>query len=93
MSERTQLHVGKSHFSVPKLTKRLFEIAMGAAITAVVILAVLTLDNLLTGKTGWYGGYRQWLRFIQQSDVLGTMLLTSAVTVVFVYWYRSQSRR
>jgi hypothetical protein len=93
MSERTQLHVGKTNYTVPKITKRLIEIVMGTVLTAIVILAVLTLDNVLTGKSGWYGGYAQWLKFMQQSDILGTMLLTAGVTVAFVYWYRGTSKR
>lgn len=93
MSDRTMLSVGAKSISVPKLTKRLIEIAASIGLTAVTVLAVLVLDNVLTGKTGWYGGYTTWLKFIQRSDILGTIILTAVVTVSFVYWYRAQGRR
>ncbi|MEL7303429.1 MAG: hypothetical protein AAGJ53_07020 [Pseudomonadota bacterium] len=93
MADRTQLHVGNKAFAVPTLTKRVFEAAMGFALTAAAILTVLTLNNLLTGRTGWYGGYTRWMKFIQQTDILGTMILTAVVTVAFVYWYRGKARR
>ena len=56
------------------------------AITAVAILIVLSLNNVLTTQTGWRQGFNTWLAFIRRSDILGTMVLTSAITVLSVYW-------
>ncbi len=93
MSDRTMLAVGGKSFSVPKLTKRLVEIAAAVGLTSFTVLVVLMLNNVLTGKGGWQRGYDTWLKFIGRSDILGTMILTAVVTVAFVYWYRSRSRR
>ncbi len=93
MSDRTQLAVGPKSFLVPKLTKRLVEIAVSSGLTMFTILAVLSLNNLLIGKNGWEQGYAIWLQFIQRSDILGTILLTASVTVAFVYWYRAFGKR
>ncbi|MEM7778259.1 MAG: hypothetical protein AAF732_21970 [Pseudomonadota bacterium] len=92
MSERTQLALGSKSLSVPKLTKRLIEIAVSTALTAVAMLAILTTNNLLIGKNGWERGYSIWINFIQRSDILGTVILTATVTVAFVYWYRARDR-
>lgn len=92
MSERTQLAIGPKTLSVPKFTKRLVEIAVSSGLTAVAILAILTINNLLIGKNGWERGYAIWMRFIQRSDILGTIILTAVITVMFVYWYRGRSK-
>jgi hypothetical protein len=93
MTDRTQLSIGRSNFSVPKLTKRLFEIVIASGLTSLVALAVITLNQMLTGRNGWQRGYDAWFQFIKRSDILGTMLLTAAVTVAFIYWQRSRDRR
>ena len=93
MSDRTMLAVGKKSFSVPKLTKRLIETAVSVGLTASTVLIILVLNNVLTGKGGWLRGYNTWLRFIQRSDIMGTMIITAAITVAFVYWYRGRTRR
>ncbi|MGF1650149.1 MAG: hypothetical protein ACFCUN_06845 [Hyphomicrobiaceae bacterium] len=93
MSDRTQLHIGKTNMSVPKVLKRALEIAMGVGLTAFAILVVLTLNTVLTGNGGWFGGYTLWMQFIQKTDVMATMILTAAVTVGFIYWYRAGARR
>ena len=92
MADRTQLAVGPKSFSVPKLTKRLIEIAASCVVTAAAILAILTINNLLIGKNGWARGYDIWSQFIARSDILGTIILTATVTVAFVYWFRAKSR-
>lgn len=93
MSDRTQLAMGTKSVSVPKLTKRLIEIAASAALTAAAMLAILTVNNLLIGKNGWEQGYTIWMKFIQRSDILGTVILTATVTVAFVYWYRAKQQK
>ncbi len=86
MSDRTMLAFGRSTYSVPKATKRAFQVLLAVAITAVAILIVLSLNNVLTTQTGWRQGFNTWLAFIRRSDILGTMVLTSAITVLSVYW-------
>jgi len=93
MSDRTMLAVGGKSFSVPKLTKRLIEIAASVGLTLFAALVVLVLNNVLIGKNGWERGYATWLKFIGRSDILGTMILTAAITVAFVYWYRGRNKR
>jgi ABC-type sulfate transport system permease subunit len=86
MSDRTMLAFGRNTYSVPKATKRVFQMALAVAITAAAILIVLSLNNVLTTQSGWRQGFNTWLAFIRRSDILGTMVLTSAVTVLSIYW-------
>jgi len=86
MSDRTMLLFGRSTYSVPKATKRALQVLIAVAVTAVTILVVLSLNNVLTTHSGWRAGFDAWLAFIRRSDILGTMVLTAAITVVSVYW-------
>lgn len=93
MSDRTMLAIGRSSFSVTRLTKRAVQTLVATALTATASLVILMLNNVLTAKSGWQQGFDVWLAFIRRSDILGTMLLTAIVTIVFVYWQREHERR
>jgi hypothetical protein len=90
MSDRTQLAIGRNSISVPRLTKRAVEAAIATALTSIVALVILVLNNVLTGRGGWVNGFDVWLSFMRQPAILGTMLLTALVTAVFLAWQRDQ---
>lgn len=91
MSDRTQLALGRKTLSVPRLTKRVLEVIVATAITGLVSLAVLLLNNVLTGRGGWLNGFEVWLAFIRQPNILGTIVLTAICTVGFLQWQRDNA--
>jgi hypothetical protein len=91
MSDRTQLAIGRNSISVPRLTKRAIEAAIGTALTALVAFIILVLNNVLTGRGGWIDGFEVWRAFMRQPAILGTMVLTSLVTVLFLTWQRDRN--
>lgn len=93
MSDRTQLAVGRSTFSVTRLTKRALQMVISAGLTAFSALVILMLNNVLTARSGFTQGFDAWYAFIRRSDILGTIILTAIVTVLFVYWQRDRERR
>lgn len=93
MSDRTQLAFGRSSFSVTRLTKRALQMAIASALTAFAAFIILMLNNVLTAKSGFSQGFDVWYAFIRRSDILGTIILTAMVTVVFIYWQRDNERR
>ncbi len=88
MSDRTQFAIGRNSISVPRLTKRIMEALVATGLTASLALVILVLNNVLTGRGGWLNGFEVWLAFIRQPDILGTMLLTSFVAVLYIAWQR-----
>ena len=86
MSDRTMVAFGRSTYSVTKLTKRALQVLVATGLTAAAILIVLSLNNVLTAHSGWRQGFDAWLAFIRRSDILGTIVLTAAITVASVYW-------
>ncbi|MFN3869614.1 MAG: hypothetical protein ACK4MF_11180 [Hyphomicrobiaceae bacterium] len=93
MSERTMLAIGRSSFSVSRLTKRALQTVAATALTAAASFLILMLNNVLTAKAGWQQGFDVWLAFIRRSDILGTMALTAIITILFIYWQRESERR
>lgn len=91
MSDRTQLAIGRNTISVPRLTKRALEVIIATSVTGAVSLAVLLLNNVLTGRGGWFNGFEVWLSFIRRPDILGTIVLTAICTVGFLQWQRDNS--
>ncbi|MCB1505098.1 MAG: hypothetical protein KDJ47_08990 [Hyphomicrobiaceae bacterium] len=93
MSDRTQLALGRSSFSVSRLTKRALQIVIASGLTAFATFLILMLNNVLTARSGFSQGLEVWYAFIRKSDILGTIVLTAMVTVVFIYWQRDRERR
>jgi hypothetical protein len=45
------------------------------------------------GRGGSFqAGWNAWLAFIKRPDILGTMVVTSVVTVLVIYWMRDRER-
>jgi len=94
MTEKTVLVVPGKKLSVPRIFKRVLQIAIAVALTAGVALAILVGNALLVpGKSKSPQGWDLWLTFINRTDILATMVLTALVTVAFVYWQRGHERK
>ncbi len=94
MVETTMLVVAGKGLSVPRVLKRLLQIAIAVGLTAAVFLVVIVGNGLLVGRqTSLQAGFNTWLAFVKRPEILATMILTALVTVVFVYWQRNQERR
>jgi hypothetical protein len=94
MVETTGLVVAGKRFPVPRLLKRLLQVAIAVALTAGVFFVMIVGNGFLVGRgTTLQAGYNVWLAFIRRPDILTTMVLTAFITVLFVYWQRNQERK
>jgi len=94
MLETTLLVVSGKKLAVPRLLKRILQVAIAVGLTAAVLLVVIVGNGLLVGRqASLQAGINLWLAFIKRPDILATMVLTALVTVRFVYWQRNQERR
>jgi len=90
MADKTTLVLPGNRFSVPKVFKRVVQVALAVGLTSLVALGVIA---MLTDKKGrLFKGVDQWLAFINRPDIMATMVLTALVTVMLVYWQRDQER-
>lgn len=94
MVETTTLVVAGRKMSVPRLFKRLLQVALAVALTAAVLFVVIVGNGFLVGRaTSFQAAVNTWLAFVRRPDILTTMVLTAFVTVLFVYWQRDRERR
>ena len=94
MVEKTVLALPGKKVSVPRVFKRVLQVALAAGLTAGVMLVVMLGNGLLTGRgASLQGGITTWLAFIKRPDIYTTIVLTAVVTVLFVYWQRDRERR
>jgi|SoiMethySBSTD1v2_1073268.scaffolds.fasta_scaffold4858945_1 hypothetical protein len=93
MSDTTQLVMAGRKMLVPRLLKRLVQVALAIVLTAGVFFVVIAGNGFLTGRTTFQAGYQAWLAFVRRPDILTTMVLTAVVTVLLVYWQRDKERR
>jgi uncharacterized membrane protein len=89
---KTMLVMPGKKFSVSKAIKRAVQAACGAAASAGVIGFLMVTNGLLTGRGTTMQWVNVWLNFVKRGDILATMLLTAATTVIFVYWQRDKER-
>ena len=91
--ETTKLLVAGNKLSVPRLLKRVLQIAIAVALTSGVFFLVIVGNGFLMGRgTTLQAGFNAWLAFIRRSEIFTTMALTAAVTVLLVYWQRDRER-
>jgi hypothetical protein len=94
MVETTILVVAGKKLPVPRIFKRVLQVAIAVALTAAVFLVMIVGNGFLVGRgNSFQAGLNVWLAFIKRPDILTTMILTAFVTVLFVYWQRSQERK
>jgi branched-subunit amino acid transport protein len=93
MSDKTMLVMPGKTLSVPRLFKRLLQVATSVVLTAIVALALMLGSGLLQARGSLAQAFSVWLAFINRSDIQATMVLTALVTVAFVYWQREKEGR
>jgi len=95
MAEKTVLALpaGKKA-AIPRSLKRLVQIALAVAFSSAVFMAMIVGNGVLVGRSSSLkAGWNAWLAFIKRPDILGTMIITSAATVLVIYWMRDRERK
>jgi branched-subunit amino acid transport protein len=93
MSDKTVLVLPGKKMQVPRPVKRSLQVASAVGLTALVALVLMLGSGLLQAKGTSVQALNVWLAFINRPDIQATMVLTAAVTVLFVYWQRNTERR
>ena len=79
--------------AIPRALKRLVQIALAVAFSSAVFLVMIVGNGMLMGRGGSFqAGWNAWLTFIKRPDIVGTMVVTSVVTVLVIYWMRDRER-
>jgi len=94
MMETTGLAVAGRRISIPRLFKRLLQIAVVLCLTGAVLFVIIVSNGMLAGRQpSMQAGLNMWLAFIKRPEIQLTAVITAVVAVLFVYWQRNQERR
>ena len=74
------------------LAKRFTDIAIAVGLTMAVVLVIVVSNSFLTSRGGYWQGFNLWLSLIQRPDIIGTMILTALVTIVYGVWQQGSRR-
>ncbi len=78
----------KIRLTVPPPVWSAVDIVLAVALTAAVTLVVVVINSFLLAKGTYQQGFEAWLAFIRRPDILGTMVMTALVTVLYLLWRR-----
>jgi hypothetical protein len=91
--QTTILVLAGKKLKVPRIVKRVLQIAVSVGLTLLVVLVIQVGDALLAGRvSSLQAATASWLAYIRRPDILVIMTLTAIVTVLFVYWQRDRER-
>ena len=90
MTERTLLAFGRSTFSVPRFAKRGLQVLTAVGLTALVAFLIIMANSLLLGR-GVTPGFDIWYGFIRRPEIIGSMILTAAVTIAYLFWEKNSN--
>jgi hypothetical protein len=82
----------KSPILVPRLLKRVVQVALSVGFTSLAMLVLMGGNGMLQTKLTSDKLVALWYAFIMRSDILATMVLTAIVTIAVVYWMRDHER-
>lgn len=83
----------KIRLTVPPPVWSAIDIVVAVGLTAAITLVVVVVNSFLLGKGTYRQGFDAWLSFIQRPDILGTMVMTALVTVLYLLWRRGPKSR
>lgn len=87
--QTTIVVIAGKKLTVPRVLKRVFQIAISVGLTLFVVLVIQVSDAFLSGRvTSLQAAVANWLAFIRRPDILMIMALTATVTVALIYWHR-----
>jgi hypothetical protein len=78
---------------MPPMLSKLVDIAAVIALTAAVVFVVVVVNSLLMAPKTAFSGFKLWYAFIGRPDILGIMILTALVAMLYAMWQPLRGRR
>lgn len=92
MADKTMLYIPGKKLSVPKVAKRTSQVLVSVLLSAAVAFVLVLGSSMLVAQGTTSKALAVWLAFIHRGDIQATAILSSLVTVLFVYWQRDKER-
>jgi hypothetical protein len=71
---------------MPPVMRKFVDVAIAIALTAAVVFIIVVMNSFLMTRANAWHGFNLWYAFIMRPDILGTMILTALVTMLFMFW-------
>ncbi|MBX9589119.1 MAG: hypothetical protein K2X43_07435 [Hyphomonadaceae bacterium] len=71
---------------MPPAMRKAIDILTAIGLTAAVFFVIVVANSFLMTRGGYSQGFKLWYSFILRPDILGTIVLTALVTMVYVFW-------
>lgn len=68
------------------VVRKALDVAVATALTAAVVFLIVVSNNFLVARGSPAYGFNLWYAFIGRPDILGTMVLTALVTILYLMW-------
>lgn len=66
--------------------RKAIDILTAIGLTAAVFLVIVVANSFLLSRGNYTHGFNIWYAFILRPDILGTIVLTAVVSMVYVFW-------
>jgi hypothetical protein len=80
-------------FHMPPVMNKALDVLTAVALTAGVFFVIVVANNFLLGRGSYSSGFNVWYALILRSDILGTMVLTAVVTMLYVWFWKGSGGR
>jgi hypothetical protein len=78
---------------MPPVMQRVLDVVAAIALTAAAVFVIVALNAFLMSRGGAFTGFRLWYAFIGRPDIIGTMILSTLITFLYVFWQQRRRPR
>jgi hypothetical protein len=71
---------------MPPAMRKAIDVLTAIGLTAAVFFVIVVANSFLMARGNYAHGFKLWYAFILRPDILGTIVLTALVTMVYVFW-------
>ena len=76
---------------MPPSMRKALDVLTAVGLTAGVFLVIVVANSFLMSQGNYSRGFSLWYAFVLRADILGTMVLTAAVTFAYVWFVKDGS--
>lgn len=77
---------------MPPAMRKALDVLIAIGLTAAVFLVVVVANSFLMARGNYSHGFNLWYSFILRTDILGTVVLTALVTMLYVWFGKGSGR-
>ena len=77
---------------MPPAMRKAIDVLTAVGLTSAVFFIIVVANAFLMARGSYTSGFNLWYSFILRPDILGTMILTATVTMLYVWFGKGSGR-